>query len=70
MDFPSRLFVSADDLCSWNELNADAGLIVVAGSDTSSSVMSMVLYSLVCNPVCAEQVRKELQSVFDSECAG
>jgi cytochrome P450 len=48
-------------------LNADAGLIVVAGSDTSSSVLTMALYSLVANPKYLDQIVKEVTGVFGGE---
>lgn len=49
---------------TWNELNADAGLVVVAGSDTTSSVLAMVIFHLVKHPDVLERVRKELYDVF------
>lgn len=52
---------------TWMELNADAGLIVVAGSDTSSSTLTMALHSLASNQKCYVRLREEIQGVFGKD---
>lgn len=46
------------------ELQADAGLIIVAGSDTSSSTLSLALFNLASKPECFALLRKEIKQVF------
>lgn len=52
---------------TWKELVADAGLLIVAGSDTSSSTLSLALFNLVTNRDCLETLRKELEQVFGQD---
>lgn len=46
------------------ELQADAGLIIVAGSDTSSSTLSLALFNLASKPECYARLRNEIQETF------
>ncbi|PWN36340.1 cytochrome P450, partial [Meira miltonrushii] len=52
---------------TWKELIADAQLLIVAGSDTSSSTLSLALYNLATNRECLESLRKELEQVFGKD---
>lgn len=55
----------------WNipfdRLRANAGLLVVAGSETTATVLSGVTYLLLRNPRCLRRVREEVRSAFGSE---
>lgn len=49
------------------ELAAEARLIIVAGSDTSSTVMAMTLFLLLQHPKVTTQLRAELDRVFGTD---
>ncbi|KAH9983064.1 high nitrogen upregulated cytochrome P450 monooxygenase 2 [Russula compacta] len=44
----------------------DGGLAIIAGSDTTSSVLATVLYYLLLNPVAYERLQEEIDSAFPS----
>lgn len=52
---------------TWQELISDAQLLIVAGSDTSSSTLSLALFNLATNRECLESLRKELEQVFGKD---
>ncbi|MCO5613605.1 hypothetical protein L7F22_067882 [Adiantum nelumboides] len=60
--------LNEDEETGWKhtkqELQADAGLIIVAGSDTSSSTLSLALFNLASKPECFLRLRKEIQDTF------
>lgn len=45
-------------------ISADARLVVVAGSDTSSTVMAMTMFLLLQHPEAVNKLRQELDTVF------
>ena len=49
------------------ELSADAGLLIVAGSDTSSNAMAVTLFNLIAHPAYYRRVQDEVQAVFGRE---
>ncbi|PWN52777.1 cytochrome P450 [Violaceomyces palustris] len=49
------------------EIKADSGLIIVAGSDTSSSSLSMAIYLLLQHPECLRKAREEVDSIFEGQ---
>ncbi|PWN86534.1 cytochrome P450 [Acaromyces ingoldii] len=49
---------------TFDELSAEAGLLIVAGSDTSSNAMAVTLYYLVKHPEYYQQVRDEVAAAF------
>lgn len=51
------------------ELSADAGLLIVAGSDTSSNAMAVTLFNLLAHHEYYDKVQKEIESVFGKEIA-
>ncbi|KAL2285704.1 hypothetical protein FJTKL_07712 [Diaporthe vaccinii] len=55
----------------WNmpfdRLRANAGLLVVAGSETTATLLSGVTYLLLRNPRCLRRVTEEIRSSFQSE---
>lgn len=55
----------------WNipfeRLRANAGLLVVAGSETTATLLSGVTYLLLRNPRCLKKVTEEVRSAFESE---
>lgn len=55
----------------WNipfeRLRANAGLLVVAGSETTATLLCGVTYLLLRNPECLRRVTEEVRSAFDSE---
>lgn len=60
--------LDVDEETGWKhtrkELQADAGLIIVAGSDTSSSTLTLALFNLALRPNCLARLRQELAKVF------
>lgn len=55
----------------WNipfeRLRANAGLLVVAGSETTATLLCGVTYLLLRNPECLRRVTEEVRAAFDSE---
>lgn len=55
----------------WNipfeRLRANAGLLVVAGSETTATLLCGVTYLLLRNPECLRKVTEEVRSAFESE---
>ncbi|UZJ56314.1 hypothetical protein CBS101457_005634 [Exobasidium rhododendri] len=51
------------------ELSADAGLLIVAGSDTSSNAMAMTLYQMLADHKYYDRVQEEVNSVFGNALA-
>lgn len=55
----------------WNipfdRLRANAGLLVIAGSETTATLLSGVTYLLLRNPRCLRRVTEEVRSAFESE---
>lgn len=49
------------------EIADNAALLVVAGSETTATLLSGVTYLLLKNPVCYEKVRDEVRNVFQTE---
>lgn len=45
-------------------LSADAGLLVVAGSDTSSNAMAVTLFNMLAHPTYYKNVQREIDGVF------
>jgi cytochrome P450 len=52
---------------SFELLRANAGLLVVAGSETTATLLSGVTYLLLRNPECLRKVTDEVRSAFESE---
>ncbi|KAI3398516.1 hypothetical protein diail_9040 [Diaporthe ilicicola] len=55
----------------WNmpfeRLRANAGLLVVAGSETTATLLTGATYLLLSNPQCLHKVTEEVRSAFQSE---
>lgn len=55
----------------WNmpfdRLRANAGLLVIAGSETTATLLTGATYLLLSNPHCLQKVTEEVRSAFDSE---
>lgn len=51
----------------FDRLRANAGLLVVAGSETTATLLSGVTYLLLTNPRCLRRVTEEVRSAFESE---
>lgn len=49
------------------QASSEARLIIIAGSDTSSTVMAMTMYLLLQHPEVAQKLRKELDGVFGTD---
>lgn len=49
---------------SVDDVAQDGGLAMIAGSDTTSSVLATVLYYLLLNPVAYERLQDEIDSAF------
>lgn len=48
-------------------LMINAMVLIVAGSDTSATLLSGLVYLLLKNPVCLQKITHEVRSVFESE---
>jgi cytochrome P450 len=67
----SSLFQSGEELPeaerpSVNNVAQDGGLAIIAGSDTTSSVLTALLYYLLLNPEAYEHLQEEVDSPFTS----
>lgn len=51
------------------ELSADAGLLIVAGSDTSSNAMAVTLFNMLAKHEYYDKVQQEVEKVFGRELA-
>lgn len=51
------------------ELTADAGLLVVAGSDTSSNTMCLALFHLINTPGAYKRLQEEIETAFPGSVA-
>lgn len=51
---------------SLTEAVSDSGLVIVAGSDTTSTVMSSLFWAIMCNPTVYRRLQDEIDSVFPS----
>ena len=51
---------------SHDEIAQNGQLAIIAGSDTTSSVLAAVLYYLLCNPVAYEHLQAEVDGAFPS----
>ena len=49
-----------------DEVAQNGQLAIIAGSDTTSSVLAAVLYYLLCNPVAYEHLQAEVDGAFPS----
>ncbi|KZP06354.1 cytochrome P450, partial [Athelia psychrophila] len=49
---------------SLSEVVSDSALVIVAGSDTTSTVMSSLFWFLMCNPTVYNRLQNEIDSVF------
>jgi len=54
---------------SMGELTADAGLLVVAGSDTSSNTMCLALFHLINTPGAYKRLQEEIETAFPGSVA-
>jgi cytochrome P450 len=54
---------------SMNSLSADAGLLIVAGSDTSSNAMALTLFNMIAHQEYYKKVQEEVEKVFGKELA-
>jgi cytochrome P450 len=52
-----------------DEIIANSGLFIVAGSETTASTLSGLIARLIWNPCCYERLTKEIRSAFDSDAA-
>jgi cytochrome P450 len=50
-----------------DEIIANAGLFIVAGSETTANALSGLIARLIWNPTCYEKLTKELRSTFHDE---
>lgn len=48
-------------------LMINAMVLIVAGSDTSATLLSGLVYLLLKNPVCLQKITHEVRSAFESE---
>lgn len=48
-------------------LQAESGLIIIAGSDTTAATLTFLFYHLAQNPSLQETLRRELQTLTSSE---
>ena len=67
----SGLFQSGEELPeaqrpSVNDVAEEGGLAIIAGSDTTSSVLTALLYYLLLNPEAYKHLQEEVDSVFTS----
>jgi len=67
----SGLFQSGEELPeaerpSVNDVAEDGGLAIIAGSDTTSSVLTALLYYLLLNPEAYKHLQEEVESAFTS----
>lgn len=46
------------------EIKATAGILIIAGSETTATLLSGATYLLLVNPACLARVVKEVRSVF------
>ncbi|KZP24238.1 cytochrome P450 [Athelia psychrophila] len=46
------------------EVVSDSGLVIIAGSDTTSTVLSSLFWSIMCNPTIYRRLQDEIDSVF------
>ena len=51
---------------SHDEVAQNGQLAIVAGSDTTSSILTAALYYLICNPVAYEHLQVEVDGAFPS----
>ena len=51
---------------SHDEVAQNGQLAIVAGSDTTSSILTATLYYLICNPVAYEHLQVEVDGAFPS----
>ncbi|KZP29270.1 cytochrome P450 [Athelia psychrophila] len=49
---------------SLTEVVSDSGLVIVAGSDTTSTVLSSLFWFIMCNPTIYRRLQDEIDSVF------
>ena len=54
---------------SMKELSAEAGLLIVAGSDTSSNAMAITLFNTIANKQWYTKVQQEVETIFGRELA-
>lgn len=48
------------------EVTTDSGLVIVAGSDTTSTVLSSLFWFIMTNPTIYRRLQDEIDSVFPS----
>ena len=51
---------------SFNDLAQNGTLAIIAGSDTTSSILTAVIYYLLLNPAAYERLQEEVDSAFPS----
>ena len=67
-DFMSQILRHNDERgMTRQEIADNAALLVIAGSETTATLLSGVTYLLLKNPVCYEKVRDEVRSAFKTE---
>lgn len=67
-DFMSFILRDKDEMgMTDDELNSQAGLLIIAGSDTTATLLSGATYYLLTNKVALEKVCDEVRSTFQSE---